>query len=95
MELEGGGVGGTCLPPKSNHLSPPPPPGPPAATTPYNPQPVRLVQIRRMAALNVAYWIAFSGAQMTLLPLMLVDDKFGLGPVRRRDTPCLAGFTSL
>lgn len=24
--------------------------------------------------------VAFGGAQMTLLPLMLIEDKFGLGP---------------
>jgi MFS family permease len=30
--------------------------------------------------MNSIYWIALSGSQMTVLPMMLVDPKFGLSP---------------
>lgn len=36
--------------------------------------------IRSTVLFNMAYWVAFSGCQMTMLPLMLMDGEFGLGP---------------
>lgn len=40
----------------------------------------RIPELRQLYMLNVLYWISLGGSQMTLLPLMLVDDKFGFGP---------------
>eukprot|EP00038_Savillea_parva_P018340 m.23151 g.23151 ORF g.23151 m.23151 type:complete len:586 (+) comp4058_c0_seq2:327-2084(+) len=41
---------------------------------------MRNKDIRSTVWYNMMYWVAFSGCQMTLLPLILMDDKFGLGP---------------